>query len=177
MSVKTTAQIAAEILTNVSDALTKQNTAAKMRQVLDDLNDTMFSGKVLEVSLSITSAQIFALNSTPLDIVAAPGAGKYIEVVSASGLFTKVSAPYTTNYVLGLYCDGADSAQISDSALLISTISRNIRFQPTSTIVNPALTQIIPNTALQIKLAVADPTAGLGDGTLIVKVLYRIVTI
>lgn len=42
MPIKTQAQIAAEILINVSDPLLKQNTAFKVRSVLDDLNDTNF---------------------------------------------------------------------------------------------------------------------------------------
>ena len=43
MSIKTQNQITAEITANITDALNHQNTAAKVRQILNDLNDTMFS--------------------------------------------------------------------------------------------------------------------------------------
>lgn len=176
MSIKTQAAIAAEILTNVSDPLTKQNTPAKLRQVLDDLNDTMFggSGQTLEASLAITSAQILTLNSAPLEIVAAPGAGKYIEVVSGSIAFTYVSTTYTTNLVLQLINTGADISQLESQLGLSSTISKNTRFE-TQVTTPAASTQIITNTALKVKVKTGNPT--IGDGTAIIKVLYRIVTI
>lgn len=176
MSIKTQAAIAAEILANVSDPLTKQNTPAKLRQVLDDLNDTMFggSGQTIEASLSLTSAQILTLNSVPIDIIAAPGVGKYIEVISASISFTYVSAVYTTNLILQLINTGADVSQFESLLSLASVLSKNIKFVQTAEAAAVS-TQIITNTALQVKVKTGNPAAG--DGTAIIKLLYRIVTI
>lgn len=174
MSVKTAAQISAEILTNVSDALTKQNTAAKLRQVLDDLNDTMDSGKVLEASLAITSAQILTLNSVPINIVSAPGSGKYIEVISSTLKVNYLTAPYAVNTTLQLINTGAVTSQVESVTAIASTISKIailIKILPSGA----ADTQILENTALQVKVQTGNPSGGFGD--IVVKVLYRIVTI
>lgn len=42
-------------------------------------------GGLLVASSAITSAQVKALHGTPIQVIAAPGAGKFIEVISASG--------------------------------------------------------------------------------------------
>lgn len=175
MAIKTAAQITTTISANISDALNKQNTAALVREVCNDLNDTMFSGKALEATLSLTSAQILTLYSVPLDIVASPGAGKYIEVISASCIYTVVTLPYAGNIVLGLWCAGAGVEQIQNVTALISTASRTTVFRHATSISGTTTTQVLANTALQVKIATGDTTVG--NGTAVIKVLYRIVTI
>lgn len=128
----------------------------------------------LQASLTIPTASVLTLNATPLTIVAAPGAGKYIEVISASSSITFVSAAYAANTTLQLICTGADVAQLQDTSVLISTVTKNTKFRE----VTPATagqTQIITNTALQVKVGTGNPTTG--DSNIIVKVIYRIVTI
>ncbi len=175
MAIKTKSQITTTISANISDALNKQNTAALVREVCNDLNDTMFSGKTYEATLSITSAQILALYGTPLDIVATPGAGYYIEAISASCIMTYGSAVYVTNVSLGVWCAGAGAPQLQNATALISTASRTTKFYIPVGITGDSTTQLVENTALQIKVSTGNPSVG--DGTAIVKVLYRIVAI
>lgn len=130
--------------------------------------------QLLEASLTIPTASVLALNATPLTIVSAPGAGKYIEVVSATSSMTFVSAAYATNTTLQLICTGADIAQVQDTAILLATVSKNTKFKDVTS-ATAGQTQIITNTALQVKVATGEATTG--DSDLIVKVLYRIVTI
>lgn len=130
--------------------------------------------QLLEASLTIPTASVLTLNGTPLTIVAAPGAGKYIEVVSASCTMTFVSAAYATNTTLQLICTGADIAQVQDTAILISTVTKNTKFKDVTS-ATAGQTQIITNAALQVKIATGNAT--LGDSNLIIKCLYRIVTI
>lgn len=127
-----------------------------------------------EASLTIASASVLTLNGTPITIVAAPGAGKYIEVVSASSSMTFVSAAYATNTTLQLICEGADVAQLQDTAILISTVTKNTKFKDVTS-ATAGQTQIITNAPLQVKVATGNPTAG--DSILKVKVIYRIITI
>jgi hypothetical protein len=127
-----------------------------------------------EAELSITSAQVLALNGTPLTIVAAPGSGKYIDVVSATSQMTYVSAAYATNTTLQLINDGATVAQAQDTAILISTVTKNTKFQQV-TAATAGQTQIIANTALQVKVGTGNPITG--DSAIKVSVIYRIVTL
>ncbi len=175
MPVKIQTLIDAEILANISDPLNKQNTPAKLRQVIGDISDTMFSGKTYEATLTIPTASVLTLNSIPLNIVAAPGAGKYIEVISASSILTYVSIVYVTNIVLGLWNTGAGTPLATNSSSLVSTASRISNFTFPTNISGTTTTQMLENTALQVKVSTGDPS--LGNSGIVVKVLYRIVTI
>lgn len=128
----------------------------------------------LEASLTIPAASVLTLNATPLTIVAAPGSGKYIEVISASSSMTFVSAAYATNTTLRLINDGATIPQLQDTAILLSSVTKNTKFKDVTSAA-AGQTQIITNTALKVDVATGNPTAG--DSILIVKVVYRIVTI
>lgn len=128
----------------------------------------------LEASLTIPTASILTLNGTPLTIVAAPGSGKYIEVISASCAMTYVSAAYATNTTLQLINEGAGTAQLQNTGALIGTVTKNTKFVDSAAAAAGA-SQIITNTALQVKVATGNPTAG--DSNIVVKVIYRIITI
>jgi hypothetical protein len=131
---------------------------------------------IFSASLSLTSAQILALNTTPQTIVSAPGASKYIEVISATGEYTFVTAAYATNTTLQLIYTGATRSVASNGSILTGTVNLIYQFN-----VAPALTpattatQILTNTALQVKVETGNPTGG--SGTVKVKILYRIVTL
>lgn len=128
----------------------------------------------LEATLTLTSGQIKALNGSPLTIVAGPGSGKYIEAISASAAMTFVSAAYATNTTLQIICESADVAQLQNTSMLISTITKNTKFIDVAA-ATAGQTQIITGAGLQVKVATGNPATG--DSTMVVKVLYRIVTI
>jgi hypothetical protein len=175
--VRTQSQLLAEVAANITDPQNRQNTAAKVREVCNDIIDTMFdTNMIYSASLSITTAQVLQLNSTPLEIVAAPGAGKYIEVVSASALIeTYGGTPYATNTDLQLINPTAGEYQALIQDILKSTTPRIRFFSQSGATGSTTLTSIIPNTALQVNVASGNPTAGNSD--IKIKVLYRIVTI
>ncbi len=128
--------------------------------------------QLLEASLTIPVASVLTLNGTPLTIVAAPGAGKYIEVVSASSCMTFVSAAYAANTTLRLI--NGVIPQLQDTAILLSTVTKNTKFKDVTSAA-AGQTQIVANSALTVDVATGNPTTG--DSILVVKVLYRIVTI
>lgn len=128
----------------------------------------------LEATLTLSSTQILALNTTPLTIVAAPGAGKYIEVISASATMTFSSVAYATNTTLQLIQEASQTAQMENTGMLISTITKNTRFID-SAAAAAGNTQITTNAGLQVKVATGNPT--LGDSIVKIKLVYRIVTI
>jgi len=128
-----------------------------------------------EADLNITSAEILTLNGSPLTIVANPGAGKYIEAISASAQMLSFGASaYATNTTLQLINTGADVAQLQDTAILISTVNKTTKFKDVTS-ATAGQTQVLPNTALQVKVGTGNPITG--DSAIKVSVIYRIVTI
>lgn len=144
----------------------------------DDLQTSIIGGTAGELtykaSLTITTAQILVLNGTPLTIVAATGAGTAIEVISASALMTYNSIAYATNTSLQLINTGATASQMQNTACLVGTVTKTTKFT-SGTAAAAGETQILTNTALQVKVATGNPTAGNSDIT--VYVFYRVVTL
>jgi len=128
-------------------------------------------GTVLETSLSLTAAQIKTLNSVPVQIVAAPGAGKAIEVVSGSVDFTFGAPAFDNSLIVVktagvIYQGGQVNANVLNSgASVFSKFSYN----------SALVLQLIANTALQVT-AEADSTTT-GTGTAKVYITYRIITL
>ena len=130
-------------------------------------------GNVQAASLSIPTASVLTLFATPLEIVAAPGAGYAIQVVSASYKLTYNSIAYATNVQLQLITDTATIAQTNTGNTLDATATQHIQFtgQPAP---NTTDTQIIDNKSLKVQVSTGNPTAGNSD--IKVYVLYRIIT-
>lgn len=121
-------------------------------------------------SLTIASADVLTLNTTPLTIVGAV-AGYAIEVISASFSLDFNSTAYATNTYLALQTKNAGAAQITSNEL-DGTTSRIMRFlEP----VNPApsQTQLVVNSPLQVTVLNGNPTAGDSDITVFVN--YRLI--
>ena len=122
------------------------------------------------VSLTIASADVLTLNTTPITLVGAVS-GYAIEVVSASIKVDFNTTPYATYKAVELICNGADVAQYSND-VLGATLTR------TALINKPAYptdvqTVLIANADLQIQAQGGDPTAG--DSDITVYVNYRLI--
>ena len=139
---------------------------------LEGLRDT-FGSSLQSASLVIPSAQVLALNTTPQTIVEAQGAGKAIEVISASIKLSFNTTAYSTANAVLLETSGANQRQ-AEAVVFDSTVS-TVRNFITHQAGSPTDTQIIANAALQVKSKTADPT--LGDSDVEVFVLYRVIDI
>jgi hypothetical protein len=120
-------------------------------------------------SLDITSAQVLALNTTPLTIVPAVS-GYAIEVISASVNVDYKTTAYATNTGMLLITDTATSQQ--GNADIGATIAQIGKFRMTE-VGSPSLTQLITNKALTVTVDSGDPTAG--DSIIKVFVNYRLI--
>lgn len=131
-------------------------------------------GQLYVTELDILTADVLTLNATPLEVVAAPGAGYAISVIEFSLGITYATTPYATNTTIQLITDGADTAQMQISNGLAHTVTgvyNNFsRATPTA-----GQTQLLSNAGLQVKVATGDPTAG--DSDITVYVLYRLIAI
>ena len=129
---------------------------------------------IKEAYLAISSADVLQLNSTPLTIVAAQGAGTAIEVISASVKIDFNTAAYATSTNILISNSSSNTDQFRAGGVLASTVSTFKRFILTNP-TGATDTQIIENDSLIIKCDSADPTAG--DSDITVYVLYRVITV
>jgi len=127
----------------------------------------------LVADVPISTAQILALNTTPVTIVPAPGVGFYIEVISASCYITFVAAAYAGNVNIDLECTGASIRQFSNPSAITMTQTGGSLFEVETTNVGGASTQMIDNAALILIQPTGDPITG--DSGMLVSVNYRIV--
>jgi hypothetical protein len=123
--------------------------------------------------LTIASADVLHLNTTPIEIVAAPGAGYAIEVISASMKMVYNSATYATNTSLELLTAGATNSQAS--TVIKNSASTIRRFADATTLASATATQLVDNAALNVTVSSGDPTAG--DSDITIYVTYRIITL
>ena len=137
-----------------------------------DVNTTL-GGARYTATLDVSSAEILAMNTTPLELVAAPGSGKVIKIQSIVCNYTYVSATYATNVKLQVITDGATIAQYEQGMLgaTVSTIRQLSEVNSSST----TATQLLDNAAVNLRVETGDPTAG--DGTLKIYATYDIVTL
>jgi hypothetical protein len=125
--------------------------------------------------LTIATSDVLTLNGTPIELVAAPGSGKVIELISWATRLVFVSAAYDTNTELELKTDTADQSQGSDIGILLSTVTRTIKggFNVSGAPWTAAHTQSIENKALQVTVKSGNP--GTGDSDITIYATYRII--
>lgn len=121
---------------------------------------------------SLTSLQILALNSTPIELLPAPGAGMAYQIEDVYVRYNHVSAAYATNTTL-IFRFGSNTTFASNSTILTSVANR------TSYIVKAAaagttLEQIASNTNFLAIVGTGNPTGG--DGTIDIYVFYKTFT-
>lgn len=158
MAVKTHAQIAAEIAANITDNSNQENTAVRLREVLNDINDSYIS-VIQTVKVTIPSADVLISNATRYLCIAAPGVGYALEVVSVFRIVEFNSTPYATNTEMQLITDTSTTPQFILSGGLESTIG-GARMTPVTISVPATDTQGIENKALYYQTGAGNPTAG-----------------
>ena len=124
--------------------------------------------------LTIASADVLTLNTTPITIVAAQGVGTAIEVISASVKIDFNTTPYATNTVLQLISSGgATLVQATTTTVLTVTQNTHTGFIRTAPIASGG--SIFENTELTVNVFNGNPTAG--DSDITIYVTYRIITL
>ena len=132
---------------------------------------------IQSATIDLTNAQVLALWSTPVTVVAAPGSGKSVDVVGATlafkytGAYTSVSGNNLRLYYTSRQANNAASASITSLGFLDATANTIIRVAGVPDNTNPTV-----NTAVVIQNVNGVAFAG-GNAANSVRVVvnYRIV--
>ncbi len=144
------------------------------------------SNVILSASVTLTASQVNALKTTPIQVVAAPGAGIFINVIQSVWNLTRSSSfsGGSTNYAVGFSISTAafyeteiDPSLITSSSSQVATISYSYFRANTGSVGFPVTTANSANKALFVlNRGAADSTGGSGS-TLTVTVFYTLVTV
>lgn len=129
------------------------------------------------VKTTVTSVQILQLNTTPIQLIPAPGAGFAIDVISiVASIATYAGTPYATNTTLLYIIDTATVEFALESHILVSTVARiNKSIFGNANAFGATSTQLLENKALMVKANTGNPTAGNSDINFYIT--YKIITL
>jgi hypothetical protein len=125
---------------------------------------------------NLSSAQILALNTTPVQVLAAPGAGKMIELISVATELIFGTVAYSTNGGFRFYYGNTSGARANWSQALVDTVLTQTASSIGITL-GCTFANLVETPARLLNQAIiftytANPT--LGDGTAIFKIAYRV---
>lgn len=130
-------------------------------------------GVAQTVTVHITSAQVLTLSGTPIQIVAAQGSGKTIQLVGLPLVkFTSGGTPYSVNTTLTLTFVSASTFGYSNTTSLISSGNTLLMFGANTTAANSS---IASNAAINLSVLGGNPT--LGNGSLDVIITYVVINL
>jgi hypothetical protein len=133
---------------------------------------------ILKTIVTLTSAQILALAATPVQLIASPGAGKFISVFGLVANYTAGTTPYTVGESEALSIEHGSTA---GSEFLIQTTGfldqAASQIDPISTVFGSAEATPLPVADMDnqnLRVNGAGSTITLGNGTLTFIIYYTI---
>lgn len=123
-------------------------------------------------TITVPTASVLTLFSTPYTLLPAPGVGKAIKLITWSTSLTYNTTTYAANTTLQVYTDTATALQGNDTVVLTSTVSRHL----TGNLIiatGATSTQLIANKALLLNTLTGNPTTGNSD--LVIHLGYQII--
>lgn len=135
--------------------------------------DALIDG-IRKATVTLSSADLLALDSTPVELVAAPGAGKWLNVHRVVGYYSHGTTEYVATGGLPFLTFGSTS--LGEFDCLANQDAITLGWKPAATSVPWTTTvKVVASEAVNaaLVLSVTDPLTD-GDGTLTVTVWYSI---
>lgn len=150
------------------------STAADASTLIGTLNTTRISEDVARTTqVTVPTASVLLLSTTPYTLVPAPGAGKYISIEEIVAKLTFNSVAYTgANALEFRYTDGSGAKVSADIANTFINSASGTSYASVKSVVT-ALTPVA-NAAVIVRVPTADP--GAGNSAIVFSVKYRVVT-
>lgn len=111
----------------------------------------------------LLSASILTGNATPIGLVSAPGAGKFIDVLDWANRIVYNSSAYATNTTLAIRHVGGATDLLTDANIMLSTASRILRSRTEGVLSGTTNGQIVENAGVEAYVKTNNPTAGNSD--------------
>ena len=128
-------------------------------------------------SVTIATGDVLTLATTPVELVAAPGAGQYIEFLGASLILDYNSVPYTeAGDNLAIKYTNASGVQVSENIEMTGFIDQTADTITSSVPINDAIVAASAAVNQSLVLDNIGSNFGAGNSPLIVKVRYRVIT-
>ena len=132
----------------------------------------IFNDVLINATINIPSADVLTLFTIPYLLIDSPGAGYYIQVLTASCKVDFNTTAYTVSTTLNIYTDTATRVQHSLNNALNASLSR-IGASAQQGINGPADTQLISDKAIYLQTQIGNPL--LGDSDIVIYLSYKII--
>lgn len=181
MAVKNRADLSTLLNDNITDELNRQNTAARVREIIQDIIDSALNSLddaasptiIYNTRIVIPSADVLTSFTSPISLLTNLNAGQAYVVLPSTTVTTEfVTTPYATNTSCQIYADGSTDAILLFQTVLNATLTRTT-FGSQQQGASAGDTQIIDGGDIYFKTIVGDPTAG--DGDVIINLQYIII--
>ena len=130
--------------------------------------DAIGGGTVRVAKVTLTSAQVQALVTTPITLVEAPGAGMIVSVLSATCYIDYNSVAYTT---------GADILIEYGTATIVTFDGVLALTADTVMVASPAGSAVVAAVANAAVVITADDVPGAGNSPVTVSVVYTLISL
>jgi len=135
-----------------------------------DLQD-VFNAVLINATINVPSADVLNLGTTPYLLIDSPGAGYFIQVLTASCKVNFNTTAYATSTTLYINTDTANIQQHNLIDTLNTTLTRiGVSSQQVTSVSD---TQLISDKAIYLTSAGVDPTAG--DSDIVIYLSYKII--
>lgn len=196
MAVKTKAQILSEISTLLADNTTGDISANDVRTVVNDITDsyedlitagttsqywrgdkTWQTLPIYEANGTLSAAQINALDTTSIQLIAAQGANKLILLENATFYYIAGATGFTSGNIELIYGTGDVVNQFNSDNAISGTTSKVINILPVNVLSGTARFSTFNATVINQAIKIQADNSASGNGSMKYSIKYRIISL